>query len=156
MKPPIPKSNIKKTEHLSHERIDAFSWLRDVDDPKVMEYLHLENTYTRHSMQATEPLQEQLIQEMFSRVPVEQTTAPYPTNGWLRYARIRKGENYWVYCRSKDNHEEILIDENERAKGRDYYALEALSLSPTHQWMAWSEDLNGQERFTIQLRNLQT
>ena len=156
MKPPIPKSHLITTVHLSDERRDNFSWLKNSNNPDVMEYLRLENAYAHHHMASTKTLQEQLLEEMNKRVPPEQSTAPYFIEGWERYARIRQEQDYWVYCRSKDQCEEILLDENERAKDQDYYALDDLSLSPNQQWMAWSEDLNGQERFKLQLRNLNT
>ena len=59
------------------ERVDDWFWLRDRDDPQVREYLEAENAYTREAMARTEPLQQQLFEEIKSRVQETDASAPW-------------------------------------------------------------------------------
>ena len=48
-----------------------------------------------------------------------------------------------------------MIDENSLAEGHDYFRLGALSVSPNNEYLAYSVDNDGSERFTLYVINLQ-
>lgn len=150
----------KAPQQLSHSnihmvsRLDPFRWLKNRDDPAVIEYLKAENAFTDAMLLHTHALQTQLKDELAKQIPAHQSTAPYPSGQWMRYARISAEQDYWVHCRTHANQEEILLDENERASEASYYHLEDLTLSPDCQYLAWTEDITGDERFNLWIKDL--
>ena len=70
---------------------------------------------------------------------------------------IEKHQSYWV---SKRQHQsgriEILLDENQRAKGHEYFQVDTLQVNPNQQHIAWLEDTQGNERFTLYIQHLET
>ena len=68
--PPIAKQQPQVLELHGDRRVDNYFWMRDLDNPKVVEYLEAENSYTKAMMQHTEELQRQgwqAILESFKR-----------------------------------------------------------------------------------------
>ena len=64
MRPPIP-SQIPHV-HRAHgvERLDPFAWMRDREDPEVIEYIEAENAFTAHRTAHLSGLRERLFDEM--------------------------------------------------------------------------------------------
>jgi oligopeptidase B len=87
-------------EH-GNKRIDKYFWLRDANNPKVIDYINTENAYTGEIMKHTIPLQEKLFSEMTSRIKQDEQTVPYFENGYFYYSRYENGSEYPVYCRKK-------------------------------------------------------
>ncbi|WP_369916076.1 S9 family peptidase [Plantactinospora sp. KBS50] len=52
--------------------------------------------------------------------------------------------------------EEVLLDGNALAEGRDFFALGAFDVSPDGRWLAYSTDFAGDERFTLRIKDLTT
>ena len=74
---PIATSQPKTLEIHGDTRTDPYHWLRDRDDPKVIDYLKAENTYTEAVMAHTEALQQQLYDEMLGRIQETDLSVPY-------------------------------------------------------------------------------
>ena len=159
IKPPvaeiIPKLDIMQDE----QRTDNYFWLRDKSNPKVIEYLEAENRYTEAVMKHTEPFQEQLYQELLSRIKETDLTVPEKLDDYFYYTRTETGKQYRIYCRkqgSLDAAEEILLDGNALAEGHDYMAIGAYEVSPNHQLLAYAINTTGDEKFTLRVKNLST
>ena len=80
------------------ERVDDWFWLRDRDDPQVREYLEAENAYTRDVMARTEPLQQQLFEEIKSRVQETDASAPVRKGPYEYFSRTIEGRQYGIQC----------------------------------------------------------
>lgn len=52
--------------------------------------------------------------------------------------------------------EQVFFDANAEAEGHDYFSLGALSVSHDGQWLAYSTDVKGDERYTLRIKNLST
>jgi oligopeptidase B len=52
--------------------------------------------------------------------------------------------------------EEVLLDGNVLADGRDFFALGTFDVSPDGNWLAYSTDFDGDERFTLKVKDLRT
>ena len=50
--------------------------------------------------------------------------------------------------------EVTLLDENAEAEGHDYFALGAFDVSPSGRLLAWSTDVDGDEIYTLRVRDL--
>ena len=90
--PSAPKRNKTLTEH-GRSREDPWFWLRNKDDPAVMEYLTAENTYTDAVMKPTEELQAALYQEMRARIKEDDTSVPQKEGAYFYYCRYERGAN---------------------------------------------------------------
>jgi len=157
--PPLARQIPTELEHHSDVRVDPFYWLREKENPEVIAYLEAENAWALSQMAHTKELQESLYEEMVSRIKEDDETAPYPHGGYFYYSKTIKDQNYEVHCRKKgslDAPEEVLLDGNKMAEGKDYFALGVMGMSPNHRWMAYSTDYLGNERYTLRFRDLET
>ncbi|MFQ6614139.1 MAG: S9 family peptidase [Fidelibacterota bacterium] len=140
-------------------RTDYYFWLRDRSNPEVIAYLNRENEYTSAMMKATEGLQKKLFDEMKSRIKETDLSVPVKIDQYLYYTRTEQGKQYPIYCRklnSPDSAEEILLDQNQLAIGKDFFSIGAFKISPDHQLLAYSVDESGNEDFTVFVKDLTT
>lgn len=141
------------------ERTDPYFWLRDKENPEVIQYLKDENAYTKAMTEHYAPLTEALFKEMRERIKETDQSPPYKDGEYFYYRRTVEGLNYPIHCRKKgsmDGTEEILLDENELAKGHEYFEIGILDTSPDHKILAYSVDTKGNERYTLKFKNLET
>jgi oligopeptidase B len=151
------------------ERVDDYYWLRNRDDAEVIAYLEAENEYTRAAVAHTEPLQQQLFEEIKSRVQETDTSAPVRKGPYEYFSRTIEGRQYGIQCRrpagtpglpdpfaapGSPAGEEVLLDQNILAEGHDYFALGGFAVSPDHTRLAYSVDVTGGERYELRFRDL--
>lgn len=156
-----PSAAERPYEHRHHGvvRRDPFHWLRDRNDPAVIEYLRAENAYTEAQMAAAKPLEEELYKELIGRIEEDWESCPYRDGGYHYFSRISKGQNYHAYYRRKDSlgaSEELYFDANEAAEGLDYFDLAYLEISPDGRWLAYAVDASGDEEYELKFRDLHT
>jgi len=161
MTEPTPSAPKRPKEITTHgdTRIDPWFWLRDVEDPATLEYLRAENAHTEAVMAPEEELQERLFLEMRARIKEDDSTVPEKEGEYYYYTRFEEGKQYPIHCRKRgslDGPEEILINVNELAEGKDYTRVGSWENSPDHKWLAYSVDSDGSEQYTIVIKNLET
>ncbi len=157
--PPVAEKHPQVLVVHGDERIDDYFWMRDSNDPNVIAYLEAENAYTDAMMQHTQGLQTTLYSEMLARIKETDLSVPYRKDDYYYYSRTEEGKDYPIYCRKKgslDASEEILLDQNELAKGYDYFSLGTFQVSPNHQLLAYSVDASGAEKHTLFFLDLNT
>jgi oligopeptidase B len=157
--PPIAKIIPKKLKKFGEVRIDNYFWLNDRENPEVIDYLNQENAYYQEKTAHTKEFQAQLFEEMKSRIKEDDQSVPYLYNGYYYITRFEKGQDYPIYSRKKESlsaKEEILFNCNEMAKGKPYFQLGALSISPDNKLALFSYDIVGRRIYTIQIKNLET
>ena len=141
------------------EMTDNYYWLRERNNPEVIEYLEAENAYTDMVMKPTENLQETLYDEMLGRIKETDLSVPVKKGDYYYYTRTEEGRQYSVYCRKKgslDAEEEVLLDVNELAEGREFMSLGIFEVSPDQNLLAYAVDILGNERYILRVKNLQT
>lgn len=159
VKPPVADKQPQVLELHGDRRIDNYFWMRDIDNPKVIEYLEAENAYTAEMMQHTEALQTKLYDEMLARIKETDLSVPYRKDEYYYYSRTEEGKAYRIFCRKKgslDAAEEILLDENELAAEHEFFELGVFAVSPNHQILAYSVDTSGSEQYTLFFLDLNT
>jgi len=159
MTPPKAKKIKKELTTHNDTRIDNYYWLRDREDPKVIKYLENENEYSDAVMKDTKKLQTKLYDEIVNRIKQEDESVPYKFNGYYYYTRFEKGNEHPIYCRKKgslESKEEILLNENEMAKGFSYFHIADFSVSPDNKIIAYSVDTLSRRKYTIKFINLET
>ena len=138
---------------------DAYFWLREKENPRVIDYLKAENAYAEKILQPTADFQKNLYEEMLARIKEDDLSVPVRRKGFFYYSRTEKGKAYAIYCRRKDSPnapEQILLDVNQLAANSDHFELGVFAISPDQKLLAYSWDNNGSETYTIQVKNLDT
>ncbi len=156
--PTAKKIPVEITTH-GHTRIDSYYWLRERDNPEVIDYLNAENSYKDQVLAHTRPLQDELFEEIKSKIKQEDESVPYKKNGYWYYTRTIPDTEYYLLCRkegSLDAEEEIMLDLNQMAEGHEYFQLGGSSVSPDNKLLAFSVDTVSRRKYTIRFKNLET
>jgi oligopeptidase B len=157
--PPVAK-RVPKVESLHGDtRVDNYFWLREKDNPDVINHLKAEDAYAQAMMAPTKDFQETLYNEMLGRIKETDLDVPYRDGDYFYYTRTEKGKQYPIYCRKKgslDAAEEIILEQNEMAKDYKYFRLGAISVSPDGSLLAFSFDSTGYEAFKLVFKDLRT
>ena len=138
---------------------DPWHWLREQDDPATMEYLRAENAFTEAFLEPLQSLQTAIYDEIRGRIKEDDNTVPEKDGDYYYYVRYEEGGQYPIYCRkygSEEGSEEILLDVNALAEGRDYTRVGTFENSPDHRLIAYGVDFDGSEQYTIYVVNLDT
>ena len=152
-----------------HTRVDNYYWLKDRENPEVIEYLKAENAYEEAMMKHTEPLQNQLFNEIVSRIKQDDMSVPVKHKGYWYYTRYEEGMEYPLYCRkavvipseakpSEESHvaEQILLDGYEMSKGYSYFDVGGYSISPDNSLIAYSIDTVSRRQYQIFFKEIAT
>ena len=111
--PPVANKIPKELEKFGEVRIDNYFWLKDRENPEVIDYLKKENAYYKKMTAHTKEFQKELFEEMKGRIKEDDESVPYLYNGYYYITRFEKGKNYPIYSRKKDSlsaNEEILFN----------------------------------------------
>jgi oligopeptidase B len=149
----IPKSLIK----FNDKRIDNYYWLRERENPSVIEYLNRENDYYKKMTLHTKDFQDKLFHEIKNKIKQEDQSVPYFLNGYWYVTKYKENLDYPIYSRYKDSlksKEEILFDCNKLAQSHDYFNLSNFKISPNNKIVAFSVDTVSRRLYTIKFKNL--
>ncbi|MFM8371007.1 MAG: S9 family peptidase [Bacteroidota bacterium] len=141
------------------KRTDEYYWLNERENPEVVAYLEAENRYTDSVLAPVAQLREQLYQEMKARIKEDDSSVPYFKNGYWYVSKYETGKEYPVFSRKKgspDAAEELLMDVNALAAGKEYCQLGGIQVSPDNRIMAYSVDYTGRNLFRVYFRDLAT
>ena len=142
---------------------DPWHWLRDpkypeVDDPRVLAYLHAENDYFEGWKKQHQGLIDELFAEMKGRIKEDESSVPLRDGDFLYWWAFRPGAQYrtWYRKPASGGADEVLFDEPVEAEGREYFRLGALEVSPDGKLLATLADYDGSERFELRIREVAT
>ena len=159
MKPPIAKKETKVTKINGYELKDDYFWLRDKKNPEVIKYLEAENAYTETYTNPHKPFADALYKEMLGRIKQTDLSVPYKNGEYWYYSKTVEGQQYPTFYRSKKQNgdgEELLLDQNEMAKGLKYFAIGSFDVSDDGNLLAFSTDSTGYRQYTLQVKDLRT
>lgn len=140
-------------------RIDDYYWLRNRKSPAVIDHLNAENRYTKEILEPYESLRAQLLKELKTRIPQDDSSAPYREGDFFYYHRYEKDREYPVYCRrrgSMDADEQVMLDVNVAAGDQTFYSVRNFAVSPDHRKAAFAVDTEGRRFFTLRFLDLET
>ena len=156
---PIAKEVAHEMTVHGDTRNDEYYWMRDRDNPEVIDYLNAENTYREKIMKGTENLQDRLYDEIVGRIKKDDSSVPYLLDGYYYYTRFEGDKEYPLYCRKKGSleaEEEVMLNVNDMAEGHAYYQVAGLSIHPNKQKIAFGEDTVSRRIYTIYTKDLIT
>ncbi len=157
--PPTAKKIPKTFVNYGDTRVDDYAWLREKDNPAVVDYLKAENAHMDAVMGHLKGFQETLYKDMLSRIKETDDNVPYVKRGYWYNSRTEMGKQYPIFTRRKgslDAKEEIIIDGNELAKDQKFMSIGAMTVSPDGKLLAYSVDFTGFRQYTLYFKNLET
>ena len=157
--PPVAARKPHPVESPHGVRTDEYYWLRDDTrtDPDMLAYLAAENAYKDAMLAHVRPLEDKLYAEIVGRIKQDDSSVPYRERGYWYYRRFDAGQEYPVHARragSLDAPEEILLDLEQLARGRDFYDVGEYEVSPDDRLLAYAEDTVGRRQYTLRFKDL--
>jgi oligopeptidase B len=140
-------------------RVDEYYWLRDDErkNPAMLAHLNAENAYTDHRLTPIQPLKQQLFKEIVGRIKQDDASVPYRKDGYWYYTRYETGKEYPIHARragTMEAPEQILLNVNEMAEGKDYFQVDEMEVSPNGQLLVWAEDEVGRRQYVLRFKDL--
>lgn len=175
--PPAAKKVPVERTHHGETFTDDYEWMREKENPEVVQHLNAENAYTEAVTADQEPLRQEIFDEIKARTVETDLSVPARKRGWWYYTRTEEGQQYAIHCRTAardtgDLHadwtppvvepgvpvpgEQILIDGNAEAEGKPFFSLGGLAVTEDGNLLAYCEDNAGDERFTLRIKDLRT
>jgi oligopeptidase B len=144
---------------------DPWFWLREKESPQVRAYLEAENAYTEAMTRGIAPFADALYAEMLGRIQQTDLSVPVRRGAWLYYARTVEGLQYPIHCRKaaaadgsldEGAPEQVLLDQNELAKGKPFLGLGDLAVSDDGRRLLFSTDESGFRQYRLFVKELET
>ena len=163
-KPPLavkqPHSELRHGETVT----DEYFWLREKANPNVVKYLEAENAFMEIQTKDLKPFTEALYKEMLGRIKQTDLSVPTRRGDWFYYSRTVEGQQYPIQCRKhgsasgidKNAKEEILLDQNELAKGKKYLGLGSFDVSDDGKKLMFTTDDTGFRQYKLFIKDLDT
>ncbi|MDF3047650.1 MAG: peptidase prolyl oligopeptidase domain protein beta-propeller [Candidatus Midichloriaceae bacterium] len=141
-----------------------YSWVRDANWPnsvnnKILDCLHAENKKCEEFFSPLQGEVDSLFAELKARIKEDDSTVPVKVDDYYYYSYIKSGQDYWTHARKHESlsaQEEILLDENLEAVGKDFFHTGDVEASKNHNLLAYSVDLDGSERYQIFIKDIQS
>jgi oligopeptidase B len=156
--PPLAAKKPHRLELHGDVRTDDYFWLREKTNPSVIAHLEAENAYTAEQTKEWQPLLDELYTEMVGRLQEDDSTYPAPRGSYAYYTRTEKGRQHGIYCRRHlgGGFEEVLLNGNALAEGQAYWRLGIFAISPDEALLAYADDVEGDEIYTVYFKDLRT
>ncbi|MGA9600063.1 MAG: S9 family peptidase [Methylocystis sp.] len=164
-----PKAERKPTRRNFHGHVleDDYAWLaaenwrEALRDPgaltrDIARLLKAENAHCEQALEPAKTLRKTLVAEMRGRIKEDDAGPPTPDGPYCYHERYREGGEHPLYCRRPraGGEEEILLDGEALAKGREFFEIGDAAHSRDHGALAWSVDEKGSELYTVRTRAL--
>ena len=146
---------------------DPWDWLRDGGNPEVRAHLEAENAWADAITAPTREAAARLVEEVKASTALTDVTVPIREGEFWYFRRFTEGQSYATHHRAPveldeagapiplvpepgvpARGEELLVDENEWARGQEFFRLADLYPSPDGRLIAWARDTSGDERYT--------
>ena len=146
---------------------DPWDWLRDGENPEVRAHLEAENAWADAVTEPTREAVARLVEEVKANTALTDVTVPIREGEFWYFRRFMEGQSYATHHRAPVQRdeagapvplvpspgvptrgEELLVDENEWARGQEFFRLADLYPSPDGRLIAWARDTSGDERYT--------
>jgi oligopeptidase B len=163
--PPVaPRKDHTQVWH-GRNFVDPYYWLREKGSPEVVKYLEAENAYTEATTADLAPFSEMLYKEMLGRIKQTDLSVPTRIGRFYYYRRTVEGLQYAIRCRkpagpdgaySEAVPEEVLLDQNEMAKGLAFLSVGEFEVSDDDSRLLYSTDSTGFRQYELFVKDLKT
>jgi oligopeptidase B len=163
VQPPVAEKRPHTATYHGETISDDYHWLRDqsypvIDDTDILDHVKAENAYFEAQMGPQAALTETIFQEMKGRVKEDDSSVPQKDGDYVYWSTFETGGQYRKHYRKAvaGGADQLILDENKLADGREYFRLGGAEVSPDGKLLAYAYDDNGSERFDLHIRNLET
>ena len=178
VKPPVAEKRPHTATYHGETISDDYHWLRDqsypvIDDADILDHVKAENAYFEAQMGPQAALTETIFQEMKGRVKEDDSSVPQKDGDYVYWSTFEMGGQYRKHYRKTAEYtedlltpsephyypegpDELILDENKLADGKEYFRLGGAEVSPDGKLLAYAYDDNGSERFELHVRDLAT
>ncbi|MBB3912581.1 S9 family peptidase [Sphingomonas desiccabilis] len=166
-RPPVtPRVPLVRSQ-VGRSRTDSYAWLKYVPPEgqrsletlpaPIREHLVAENAYAKAVLARVATEERAFFDAMQTRTPLGAAEPGLTRDGWV-YATAYPDGSHPVYSRRRigGSADETLLDEAARAKGHAYYRTTGQQVSPDGRFYAWAEDIGGNDRHRICVREITT
>lgn len=132
-------------------------WLEEREDQEVSSFLEAANQQHAEWFAPLAPLEETLYKSHLARRELAITSLKTALDHFTFWSETGADDDYpcwWRHPNHQPEQHECFFDVRARASEHDFYDLGDMALSPDEQWLAWTEDTQGDERFTLWLKAL--
>ncbi|MEH6643301.1 MULTISPECIES: prolyl oligopeptidase family serine peptidase [Halomonadaceae] len=132
-------------------------WLEERENTEVSDFLEAANQQQADWFIPLAPLEEALYQSHLARRELAITSLKTPLDHFTFWSKTGAKDDYpswWRHPNNQPEQYECFFDVSARAAEHDFYDMGDMALSPDEQWLAWTEDTQGDERFTLWLKAL--
>ncbi|MEO6791575.1 MAG: S9 family peptidase [Ornithinibacter sp.] len=168
--PPQPDHRTHLREHHGEVFEDPFEWIRDGEAPEVVAHLEAENAYAEARTEHLAPLRTAIFEEIRSRVKETDLSVPVASGPWWYFSRTTQGRQYAAQVRVPLTdratrpdpegdalpQEQVVVDGNVEAGESEFFSIGALTVSSDHRLVAFAVDTEGDERFSLVVRVIET
>jgi oligopeptidase B len=141
---------------------DDYFWMRDDSrtNKEVLDHLRQENAFTNFKTLKLRRLSRSIYKEMLSHTQETDVGVPARHGPHVYYTRTVQGSSYIFHCRKlilengEHGEEQLILDENEVAKGRKHCDVADVAMSPDHKVLAYSVDFTGNEKYDILFQDI--
>ncbi len=99
--PPVAAKRPTTRTHHGDTFTDDYEWLREKQNPQVIEHLQAENRYTEAISANQEQLRQEIFDEIKSRTVETDLSVPTRRRGWWYFTRSVEGQPYLIHSRVK-------------------------------------------------------
>ncbi|GAA1512380.1 S9 family peptidase [Brevibacterium permense] len=169
---PVAKKVPFERTHHGHTFVDNYEWMREKESPEVIAHLEAENAWTSAQTAHLEGLQNSIFSEIKTRIKETDMSVPNRRGNYWYFSRTKAGLDYGISVRIPVSDpddwtppevgeeplpgEEVVFDSNIAASGQEFFSLGSFSLSDDGSRLLYGVDTNGDERYTLRLRDLAT
>ena len=166
--PPLVPRRPHRHEMHGDVRVDDYYWLRERENPEVVDYLKAENAWTDAAMAHTAQFQDALFEEIKGRIKQTDMSVPYRDGAYRYHVRFEDGREYEIHGRVRIDDaaapapagiaagpppgEQLLLDVNRVAEGHEFCSVGALQVSPDDRLLAYAVDTVGRRQYAIRVR----
>ncbi len=142
---PNAEKKVFYTNYHKEKVLDPYFWLREKENPKVIDHLKKENTYFQSKLKPLKKESAKIFKELKKRIPKRDDSVPVKVGSCEFYSRFVEGKEYIQYCKKVGKKIDVLVDFNKFVKKNGYLTVNRIEVSPSGEFLAYSFDQSGDE-----------
>ncbi|MFN4185901.1 MAG: S9 family peptidase [Hyphomonas sp.] len=167
--PPVAPRVPFRIEQLGRVRNDPYRWMKFIPETGTREmgnlpdmirtHLEAEAAYAGAVLAPARALAPEIAAQMAAHLPRDEAPPPVWAGDWAYASHYPEGSGHAVYTRVPAEAgavPEVLLEEAARAEGHAYYRTTGHQPSPDHRYFAWAEDVIGNDRHRICVKDTET
>ena len=170
-----------RAQHVPVERtfhgqtfVDNYEWLRDLDNPAVMEHIDAENAWFDQHTADQHDLQQQIVSEIAARTKETDVSVPVREGEHWYWTRTWEGRPYPGLFRTPLNGKDKQVEKNQGVhrptpggygetrvfdgnllgSSEDYFATGSSAVSPNGTYFALAIDTRGDEQYKLRIHDI--